>query len=205
MSDTRCEASCHRMHLTLVGLSHKTAPVEIREKLTFPANRQEEALSLLTSTPAVNEAVIVSTCNRTEIYAVTASEFDGPERRHRLHRRLPRPRPPRAGPLPLHLGGRGGRPPPLPRRGVARLDGAGRGADPRAGEGGLRALLRQRRAASASSTSCSARASRSASACAPRPRSARTPSRSATPRSSSPRRSSTRSRAARSWSSAPAR
>lgn len=67
------------MHLTLVGLSHKTAPVEIREKLTFPANRQEEALSLLTSTPAVNEAVIVSTCNRTEIYAVTSTEFDGPE------------------------------------------------------------------------------------------------------------------------------
>ena len=67
------------MHLTLVGLSHKTAPVEIREKLTFPANRQEEALSLLTSTPAVNEAVIVSTCNRTEIYCVTASGADGPD------------------------------------------------------------------------------------------------------------------------------
>jgi glutamyl-tRNA reductase len=66
------------MHLTLVGLSHKTAPVEIREKLTFPANRQEDALSLLTSTSAVNEAVIVSTCNRTEIYCVTASESDGP-------------------------------------------------------------------------------------------------------------------------------
>ena len=66
------------MHLTLVGLSHKTAPVEIRETLTFPANRQEEALSILTSTPAVNEAVIVSTCNRTEIYCVTASGADGP-------------------------------------------------------------------------------------------------------------------------------
>ncbi len=66
------------MHLTLVGLSHKTAPVEIREKLTFPAHRQEEALSLLTSTPAVSEAVIISTCNRTEIYAVTASDVDGP-------------------------------------------------------------------------------------------------------------------------------
>lgn len=66
------------MHLTLVGLSHKTAPVEIREKLTFPAHRQEDALSLLTSTPAVAEAVIVSTCNRTEIYAVTASGTDGP-------------------------------------------------------------------------------------------------------------------------------
>lgn len=67
------------MHLTLVGLSHKTAPVEIREKLTFPANRQEDALSLLTSTSAVNEAVIVSTCNRTEIYCVTSSEVDGPD------------------------------------------------------------------------------------------------------------------------------
>ncbi|MBI5231503.1 MAG: glutamyl-tRNA reductase [Coriobacteriales bacterium] len=66
------------MHLTLVGLSHKTAPVEIREKLTFPENRQEHALSILTSSPAVAEAVIVSTCNRTEIYAVTTSGYDGP-------------------------------------------------------------------------------------------------------------------------------
>ncbi len=66
------------MHLTLVGLSHKTAPVEIREKLTFPANVQPSALSALTSDAAVNEAVIVSTCNRTEIYAVTASGVDGP-------------------------------------------------------------------------------------------------------------------------------
>lgn len=66
------------MHLTLVGLSHKTAPVEIREKLTFPAHRQEEALSLLLSTPDVAEAVVLSTCNRTEIYAVTAAGSDGP-------------------------------------------------------------------------------------------------------------------------------
>ena len=66
------------MHLTLVGLSHKTAPVEIREKLTFPAHRQEEALSILTSDDCVAEAVIISTCNRTEIYAVTAIDSDGP-------------------------------------------------------------------------------------------------------------------------------
>jgi glutamyl-tRNA reductase len=66
------------MHLTLVGLSHKTAPVEIREKLTFPAHRQEEALSLLLATPDVAEAVVLSTCNRTEIYAVTAAGSDGP-------------------------------------------------------------------------------------------------------------------------------
>lgn len=67
------------MHLTMVGLSHKTAPIEIREKLTFPAHRQEEALRLLTSGSEVAEAVILSTCNRTEIYAVTTSEEGGAE------------------------------------------------------------------------------------------------------------------------------
>lgn len=66
------------MHLTLVGLSHKTAPVAIREKLAFPAQRQEEALTQLVSSDAVVEAVILSTCNRTEVYAVTASGHDGP-------------------------------------------------------------------------------------------------------------------------------
>lgn len=62
------------MHLTMVGLSHKTAPIEIREKMTFPASRQEEALALLTSGAEIAEAVILSTCNRTEIYAVSATE-----------------------------------------------------------------------------------------------------------------------------------
>jgi glutamyl-tRNA reductase len=65
------------MHLTMVGLSHKTAPIEIREKLTFPAHRQQEALRQLTSADEVSEAVILSTCNRTEIYAVTATEEGG--------------------------------------------------------------------------------------------------------------------------------
>jgi glutamyl-tRNA reductase len=66
------------MHLTLVGLSHKTAPIEIREKLTFPAQRQAEALSALTRSDAVAEALILSTCNRTEIYIVSANE-SGPD------------------------------------------------------------------------------------------------------------------------------
>ncbi|HET6498345.1 MAG TPA: glutamyl-tRNA reductase [Coriobacteriia bacterium] len=65
------------MHLTLVGLSHKTAPVEIREKLTFPAHRQDEALSRLLSASPVAEAVVLSTCNRTEIYALTTDCSDG--------------------------------------------------------------------------------------------------------------------------------
>jgi glutamyl-tRNA reductase len=67
------------MQLLLVGLSHKTAPIEMREKLTFPANRQEEALSLLTSSPSINEALILSTCNRTELYAVASGIDEGVE------------------------------------------------------------------------------------------------------------------------------
>jgi glutamyl-tRNA reductase len=66
------------MHLTLVGLSHKTAPVEIREKLTFPAHVQRTRWHGLRFRRSP-QAVIISTCNRTEIYAVTAAGFDGPE------------------------------------------------------------------------------------------------------------------------------
>jgi len=67
------------MHLVLVGLSHKTAPVAIREKLTFPAQIQEDALNRLTRSDGIREAVIVSTCNRTEVYAVAADEDAGVE------------------------------------------------------------------------------------------------------------------------------
>lgn len=62
------------MHLTLVGLSHKTAPIEIREKLTFPAQRQPEAISALTGSDVISEALILSTCNRTEVYVVAADD-----------------------------------------------------------------------------------------------------------------------------------
>jgi glutamyl-tRNA reductase len=71
------EPDGQHMHLTLVGLSHKTAPIEIREKLTFPAHRQADALSDLICGAQVSEAVILSTCNRTEIYAVTAGAQEG--------------------------------------------------------------------------------------------------------------------------------
>lgn len=65
------------MNLTLVGLSHKTAPVDIRERLTFPGNVQERALSALASYDEVYECLIISTCNRTEIYALTKAQVDG--------------------------------------------------------------------------------------------------------------------------------
>lgn len=65
------------MHITVIGLSHKTAPVEIREKLSFPSQEQPDALLALMSFDAVLEAVILSTCNRTEVYAVVTEESKG--------------------------------------------------------------------------------------------------------------------------------
>lgn len=58
------------MTLIVVGVSHKTAPVALREKLAFTEAELPQALKeLLVSTEQVSEAVIVSTCNRTEVYA----------------------------------------------------------------------------------------------------------------------------------------
>ncbi|HEU4685727.1 MAG TPA: glutamyl-tRNA reductase [Nitrospira sp.] len=58
------------MHIVVVGLSHKTAPVEIREKLAVPESRVGEALSRLCSYPGVREGMLLCTCNRVEVYAV---------------------------------------------------------------------------------------------------------------------------------------
>ena len=58
------------MHLIVVGLSHKTAPVEIREKLAVPESRLGEAVDRLCSYPGVKEGVLLSTCNRVEVYSV---------------------------------------------------------------------------------------------------------------------------------------
>ena len=58
------------MHLIVVGLSHKTAPVEIRERLAVPDSRLGEALTRLCSYPGVKEGVLLSTCNRVEVYSV---------------------------------------------------------------------------------------------------------------------------------------
>jgi len=59
------------MHIVVVGLSHHTAPVEIRERLAFAPTAMEKPLRQLIELPAVNEGLIVSTCNRVELYAVT--------------------------------------------------------------------------------------------------------------------------------------
>ena len=57
------------MPVVLLGLSHRTAPPEVRDRHTVPAQRIAEALRALSEYSAVRESVIVSTCNRLEIYA----------------------------------------------------------------------------------------------------------------------------------------
>ena len=56
------------MPLHVFGINHHCASLEIREKLAFAPESQAEALSELASQPGVTEAVLVSTCNRTEVY-----------------------------------------------------------------------------------------------------------------------------------------
>ena len=57
------------MRLFAIGLSHRTAPVELRERLDFQARGVERALRSISARHANSEAVIVSTCNRAEVYA----------------------------------------------------------------------------------------------------------------------------------------
>ncbi|PLX60456.1 glutamyl-tRNA reductase [Sedimenticola selenatireducens] len=56
------------MALITLGLNHKTAPIGIRERLTFGPDIIVAALRSLSERPGIDEAVILSTCNRTEIY-----------------------------------------------------------------------------------------------------------------------------------------
>ena len=60
----------NRMNIVVVGLSHKTASVEIREKLSIPEAQIEEAIATLRGYPHIEEVAIISTCNRLEIYGV---------------------------------------------------------------------------------------------------------------------------------------
>ena len=62
------------MALLSLGINHLTAPVDIREKVAFAPEQMSEALHELQDIPAINESVIVSTCNRTEIYCDASSD-----------------------------------------------------------------------------------------------------------------------------------
>ena len=64
------------MKLSVTGLNHKTAPVEVRERLAFDDRSLVEALRDLSAVPEVSEALLLSTCNRVEVALTTADEAD---------------------------------------------------------------------------------------------------------------------------------
>ena len=87
--------------LLALGISHKTAPLELRERVAFTEGRAAGMVRELVEAPEVHEAVAISTCNRTELYLV-APDGVGAES---LALGRPRPR----GGHPAHGAGR----PPL--------------------------------------------------------------------------------------------
>ena len=60
------------MHLYLLGVSHKTAPVEMRERLDFSSRDLGAAVEALATRPSAAESVVLSTCNRSEIYVASS-------------------------------------------------------------------------------------------------------------------------------------
>jgi glutamyl-tRNA reductase len=62
------------MSVVVIGLSHRTSPVELRERFAFPEARIPETLQQLRASGLADEAVILSTCNRVELYTSTRLE-----------------------------------------------------------------------------------------------------------------------------------
>jgi glutamyl-tRNA reductase len=67
------------VHLLLVGISHRTAPVDLRERIDFQVRGVEVALRALEGQRSVRETVVLSTCNRAEVYAA-CDDFDAARR-----------------------------------------------------------------------------------------------------------------------------
>jgi glutamyl-tRNA reductase len=65
------------VNLIVVGLSHKTAPVEVRERLAFPETALAEVCRRIAAEAGLEEVMVLSTCNRVEVYAVAPSTDAG--------------------------------------------------------------------------------------------------------------------------------
>ena len=72
------------MGVIVIGVSHRTAPIDVRERLAFAADEVAPALAHVRAHGRVREAVLLSTCNRTELYAVTDAGADAAEDAWRL-------------------------------------------------------------------------------------------------------------------------
>ena len=60
------------MNIISVGVNHKTAPIEIRERISLTEDQNKEFITGLISSGLAHEAMVISTCNRTELYVVPA-------------------------------------------------------------------------------------------------------------------------------------
>jgi glutamyl-tRNA reductase len=60
--------------ILVVGISYRTASLDVREKLAFPEDELEPTVTRLTGLPELGEAMLVSTCNRVEVYAATRAD-----------------------------------------------------------------------------------------------------------------------------------
>jgi glutamyl-tRNA reductase len=62
------------MNIKIIGFNHRTAPIGVREKVAFPKAALENALTALKQNADIQEGVILSTCNRVEIYALARND-----------------------------------------------------------------------------------------------------------------------------------
>lgn len=65
------------MGIQIIGISHKNAPLEVRELFAFTQEQQNDMMLKMINYPGVDECVILSTCNRTEMYVYAGSEKTG--------------------------------------------------------------------------------------------------------------------------------
>ena len=62
--------------LVVIGVNHRTAPVEVREHLALAEPRVRQLLATFHAEPALGESLLLATCNRTELYAVPRPGHD---------------------------------------------------------------------------------------------------------------------------------
>ena len=65
------------MEIVLVGLNHRTAPVEVRERVSFTAEQTQRATEELRARGILEETLVLSTCNRSEVYGVPPESSHG--------------------------------------------------------------------------------------------------------------------------------
>lgn len=76
MSPNRRDAANRELPILLVGVDHRCAPLDLRERVAYAAGDTEDVLIRLIADPSIEEAVLLSTCNRTEIYLRHGNEQD---------------------------------------------------------------------------------------------------------------------------------